>query len=66
MESGTAGTGTETNGAANGAGTTAADDRIEVLNPATGQPIATIAVDSPEAVAETVARVRANQADWEA
>ncbi|MDQ2629965.1 MAG: aldehyde dehydrogenase family protein [Actinomycetota bacterium] len=41
-------------------------DSIEVHNPATGAVIATVPVDSPEAVAEKVARVRANQAEWEA
>jgi acyl-CoA reductase-like NAD-dependent aldehyde dehydrogenase len=41
-------------------------DTLEVHNPATGALIATIGVDSPQAVAETVARVRANQAEWEA
>jgi acyl-CoA reductase-like NAD-dependent aldehyde dehydrogenase len=50
--------GTSTNGAA--------AERIEVLNPATGATIGSVAVDSPERVAETVARVRANQAEWEA
>ncbi|MBA3865799.1 MAG: aldehyde dehydrogenase family protein [Solirubrobacterales bacterium] len=51
--------------AANGAAP-AGEPPIEVLNPATGQPIAKVPVDSPAAVAATVARVRANQADWEA
>jgi len=64
VESGTAGTSTETVGATNGA--SAAAETIEVHNPATGALIETIPVDSPAAVAETVARVRANQADWEA
>jgi betaine-aldehyde dehydrogenase len=41
-------------------------DSIEVHNPATGGLIATLPVDSPEAVAEKVARVRANQPEWEA
>ena len=41
--------------------------QIEVLNPATGERrSARSTVDSPEAVAATVARVRANQPDWEA
>jgi len=40
--------------------------QIEVHNPATGERIATIPVDPPEAVAESVARVRANQPEWEA
>ncbi|HET8814669.1 MAG TPA: aldehyde dehydrogenase family protein [Solirubrobacterales bacterium] len=61
MESGTAASGTETNGAS-----AAAADSIEVHNPATGALIKTIPVDSPEAVADTVGRVRANQAEWEA
>ncbi|MBK5220749.1 MAG: aldehyde dehydrogenase family protein [Thermoleophilia bacterium] len=39
---------------------------MEVKNPATGDLIASVPVDSPEAVAATVARVRANQPDWEA
>jgi acyl-CoA reductase-like NAD-dependent aldehyde dehydrogenase len=64
VESGTADTGTETMGTAS-AGTTDAE-RIEVHNPATGALVATVPVDSPEAVAKTVARVRANQAEWEA
>ncbi|HEX6602289.1 MAG TPA: aldehyde dehydrogenase family protein, partial [Solirubrobacterales bacterium] len=61
MESGTAARSTETNGAA-----APAADSIEVHNPATGALIATVPVDSPEAVAAKVARVRANQAEWEA
>ncbi|MFI5028872.1 MAG: aldehyde dehydrogenase family protein [Solirubrobacterales bacterium] len=44
----------------------AAADRLEVLNPATGALIATVPVDSPQSVAATVARVRANQPEWEA
>ncbi|MBS1880707.1 MAG: aldehyde dehydrogenase family protein [Actinobacteria bacterium] len=39
---------------------------IEVRNPASGETITTIAVDSPEQVAAKVARVRAVQPDWEA
>ena len=64
MESGTAPKVSEAvNGAAsNGAGS----ERIEVLNPATGATVGTVAVDSPQRVAEAVARVRANQAEWEA
>jgi acyl-CoA reductase-like NAD-dependent aldehyde dehydrogenase len=61
VESGTAARSTETNGAS-----AAAADSIEVHNPATGALIATVPVDAPEAVAATVARVRANQAEWEA
>jgi acyl-CoA reductase-like NAD-dependent aldehyde dehydrogenase len=65
VESGTAETSTHANGATNGAAAPAAET-IEVLNPATGGVVGTIAVDPPEAVAATVARVRANQAEWEA
>jgi betaine-aldehyde dehydrogenase len=61
VESGTAARSTETNGAP-----APAADSIEVLNPATGGLIKSIPVDSPEAVAATVARVRGNQAEWEA
>jgi acyl-CoA reductase-like NAD-dependent aldehyde dehydrogenase len=59
VESGTAAR-NETNGAA------AAADVIEVQNPATGGLIKSIPIDSPEAVAATVARVRGNQPEWEA
>jgi len=63
VESGTAAKVSEANGAgASGAG----GERIEVRNPATGGTVGSIAVDSPERVAEAVARVRANQAEWEA
>ena len=65
MESGTAETSTETNGAVNGASAPVAET-IDVLNPATGAVVDSIATDTPEAVAATVARVRANQAEWEA
>jgi acyl-CoA reductase-like NAD-dependent aldehyde dehydrogenase len=40
-------------------------EQLEVQNPATGDRIATIAVDSPPQVAATVARVRAHQVEWE-
>ncbi len=64
MESGTAAKTTEAT--ANGGGAAPAAETIEVRNPATGETIAQVPVDSPAQVAETVARVRANQADWEA
>ena len=65
MESGTVESGSEATTAANGVnGST--PDQIEVLNPATGDRVATVAIDSPASVATTVARVRANQAEWEA
>ncbi|HMJ72853.1 MAG TPA: aldehyde dehydrogenase family protein [Solirubrobacterales bacterium] len=41
-------------------------EQLEVHNPATGDPIATVSIDSPQDVADTVARVRANQPEWEA
>src|SRR5690349_17621311 len=66
MESGVAGTGTGTETSANGGGAEPAAEELGVRNPATGERIATIPVDSPERVAATVARVRANQPDWEA
>ncbi len=66
MESGTVEKSIEAVDASNGASKAAAPDHIEVRNPATGGLLATVPIDSPEAVAETVARVRANQAEWEA
>jgi acyl-CoA reductase-like NAD-dependent aldehyde dehydrogenase len=65
VESGTAESGTKTNRTENGAGAAAAE-RIEVTNPATGETVGSIAVASPETVADTVARLRANQPEWEA
>ena len=69
MESGTADKSSEatidaSNGA--GAGESTPPDRIEVHNPATGDLITSVPVDASAAVAATVARVRANQAEWEA
>ncbi len=64
MESGTA---PKVSEAANGAGSNGSGgETIEVLNPANGAKIGSVAVDSPESVAEAVARVRSNQAEWEA
>jgi acyl-CoA reductase-like NAD-dependent aldehyde dehydrogenase len=63
VESGTAGASTE---ATNGAEALAAGEQIDVRNPATGESIAKLDVTTPDEVAATVARVRANQADWEA
>jgi acyl-CoA reductase-like NAD-dependent aldehyde dehydrogenase len=65
VESGTVETSTGTSTAANGADGSA-PERIEVHNPATGGLVDTIDFTSPEAVAETVARVRTNQVAWEA
>ena len=50
----------------NGANGAAAAERIEVLNPATGGSVGSIQVDTPETIAATIARVRSNQAEWEA
>jgi acyl-CoA reductase-like NAD-dependent aldehyde dehydrogenase len=41
-------------------------ETFEVTNPADGSVIAKVPIDSPAEVAETVARVRANQPAWEA
>ena len=41
-------------------------EQIDVLSPATGETIAGIPVDLPDAVASTVAKVRACQPEWEA
>jgi acyl-CoA reductase-like NAD-dependent aldehyde dehydrogenase len=65
VESGTAETSTQVGAATNG-GHAPAPESIDVLNPATGATIGAIGVDTPESVAATVARVRANQAEWEA
>jgi acyl-CoA reductase-like NAD-dependent aldehyde dehydrogenase len=65
VESGTVETSSKATRAANGASGTS-PDQIDVLNPATGERIGAIEVDSAETVAETVARVRAHQAEWEA
>src|SRR6201996_2012868 len=67
MESGIAGTTTDTTTEAKGSeGKAAGPELLEVLNPATGATIANLPVDGPEAVAATVARVRTAQPDWEA
>jgi acyl-CoA reductase-like NAD-dependent aldehyde dehydrogenase len=67
VESGTAETGTTVNGAeASTSGAAAAGERIEVLNPASGETVGAVEKTTPERVAETVARVRANQPEWEA
>lgn len=50
-----------TNGTAAGSG-----DDFAVLNPATGEEVARVHEDSPAEVAAVVARVRGNQAEWEA
>ncbi len=65
MESGTVETSATEVAGSNG-GSTPAAETIEVLNPATGETVASVPVDSPEAVKATVARVRANQPEWEA
>lgn len=62
MESGTVESNQPINAPANGA----SPDQLEVLNPATGALLASVAIDSPPSVAEKVTRVRANQPEWEA
>jgi betaine-aldehyde dehydrogenase len=44
----------------------ASRESFEVINPADGSAIAKVPLDGPAEVAETVARVRANQPAWEA
>lgn len=66
MESGTEERPSEAIDSPNGDSTPERAEQIEVHNPATGEKIATVPVDSPEAVAATVARLRANQPGWEA
>jgi acyl-CoA reductase-like NAD-dependent aldehyde dehydrogenase len=64
VESGTA---EESAAAINGASPNGGGaEHIDVLNPANGAKVGSIAVDSPQQVAETVARVRASQPAWEA
>ena len=63
MESGTAQAGGKRS---NGAAGDGAAEQLEVRNPATGELIDTLPVDSPPGVSETVAGVRANQPEWEA
>jgi acyl-CoA reductase-like NAD-dependent aldehyde dehydrogenase len=64
VEIGSAATETQASEAGNGAA--AAGEAIEVHAPADGKLLATVSIDSPQAVAATVARVRANQPQWEA
>jgi acyl-CoA reductase-like NAD-dependent aldehyde dehydrogenase len=52
-------------GAERGNGASAGEG-FEVGNPATGEVIRKVSIDSPEQVREAVERVRANQAEWEA
>jgi acyl-CoA reductase-like NAD-dependent aldehyde dehydrogenase len=64
VESGTAQAKTQVTDGASGNGVPSGES-FDVLNPATGDVIRTLAIDSPERVADVVARVRANQAEWE-
>lgn len=41
-------------------------EAIAVMNPATGETVSVVEQDSPESVKKAVARVRANQTEWEA
>mgnify|MGYP002397422484 FL=1 len=45
---------------------TAATESITVMNPATGEQVGSVPVDSAGDVAAAVARIRANQPEWEA
>ena len=63
MESGTAPAKTDVGG--NGAGGVGGES-FDVHNPATGEVIATVPVDSSERVHEVAERLRANQPEWEA
>jgi len=45
---------------------TAATESIAVMNPATGEQVGSVPVDSAGDVAAAVARIRANQPEWEA
>jgi len=63
VETGTAPAGARAGQRGNGS---APPESIEVRNPATGEVIREVPVDSPERVREVVARVRSNQAEWEA
>ncbi len=65
MESGTAEKNASATIGSNGDGAPAAE-RIDVLNPANGTTVDSIRVDGPDEIAATVARVRGNQAEWEA
>ena len=66
MESGTVETSTTAVNGSNGSNGAPPAEQIEVLNPANGETVGSIQVDTPETIAATVARVRANQAEWEA
>jgi acyl-CoA reductase-like NAD-dependent aldehyde dehydrogenase len=66
VESGTVETSSKEATEATSGGGGSASEQLEVLNPATGERVATVAIDSPHSVAATVARVHANQAEWEA
>ena len=66
MESGTVETSTTAINGSNGGSSSPPAEQIAVLNPASGETVGSIQVDAPETIAATVARVRANQAEWEA
>jgi betaine-aldehyde dehydrogenase len=66
VESGTVETSTTTINGSNGGSSSSPAEQIDVLNPANGGTVGSIQVDTAETIAATVARVRANQAEWEA
>jgi acyl-CoA reductase-like NAD-dependent aldehyde dehydrogenase len=53
-------------GSAETAAPQAGGEHFEVLNPASGEPLERVAIDSPARVAENIARIRAEQPAWEA
>ncbi|MFN2611735.1 MAG: aldehyde dehydrogenase family protein [Solirubrobacterales bacterium] len=54
------------NGSATGVPAETHRDSFEVINPATGEPIATVPVDGPDTVHAVAERLRASQPEWEA
>jgi acyl-CoA reductase-like NAD-dependent aldehyde dehydrogenase len=66
VESGTVETSTSATNDSNGGNSSPAAERIEVLNPANGETVGSIQVDTPKTIAATAARLRSSQAEWEA
>ncbi len=66
MESSTAETSTSAPNGSSGGHSSPPTERIDVLNPANGETVGSIQVDTAETIAATVARVRTNQVEWEA
>jgi acyl-CoA reductase-like NAD-dependent aldehyde dehydrogenase len=66
VESGTAEKSGESANGSSSINGSASVEQIEVLNPATGGVVGSIPVDAPETIESVAARVRSNQAEWEA